>query len=87
MSEKEFMDDLNDYYGVDKFNEMYACVTELGMSVEEACERMNFTGEEYQLSLVLIARINYSNGIYETGDNYLKKLDIILMELEKGKDE
>lgn len=75
MSEKDFIDDLNNNFGVDKFDEMYACVTEVGMSVEDACEGLDFTKEEYQLSLLLIARKYYADGIYETGDSYFKKLE------------
>lgn len=75
MKEEEFVDDLSDNFGVDKFEEMYAYVTELDMSLEDACEQLEFTNEEYQLSLLLIARRYYSEGSYVAGDNYLKKVE------------
>ena len=75
MKEEEFVDDLSNYFGVEKFEEMYACATELGLSIEDACEQLEFTKEEYHLSLLLIARKYYSEGSYDTGDNYIKKLE------------
>ena len=50
-------------------------ISELGCSIEEACNSLEFTLEEYHLSLLLIARNYYRDGNYNTGDNYLKQVE------------
>lgn len=71
VKQKEFTNDDNDYYGIKEIQEISDLLNE-GLSFDEACERLNITGENKILAILIFAKECYIQGYYISGDKYLK---------------
>ena len=64
-----------DNFGVDRFEEMLIHKEINDLSYEGACEELGFTYEEYLLSLLLLAKRNFTNKQDEIGEKFLKMVE------------
>lgn len=73
MSTVEFMDNKKEYYGIDV--EAIVKLISKGHSLEDACQMMNFTEEQKQLTFLIFAKEHYSLGEISFGDQFMKKVE------------
>ena len=63
MTQEEFdYSDINDYYGIDNFEEINEFISNSGLDVESACKELNMTSEETDIVILLFAREFYCQG-------------------------
>ncbi len=76
MTQKDFdYSDVNDYYGIDNFDEINAFINESGLDVETACEQLGLSFEEIDIIKLIYAREFYFQEKYEKGDKFLKSVE------------
>lgn len=76
MTQKDFdYSDVNNYYGIENFNEINSYIVESGLDVESACEQLGFTPEETDIVKLIYAREFYTQGNYDKGDLFLKSVE------------
>ena len=76
MTQKDFdYSDVNDYYGIDNFDEINAFINESESDVETACEQLGLSFEEIDIIKLIYAREFYFQEKYEKGDKFLKSVE------------
>ena len=75
MEIKEFDNDIEDYYGIESFDEMSSYIQESGLDVESACQNLNMTAEQIDIIRLIYAREFYSQGNYEKGDQFVNSVE------------
>lgn len=86
MTQNDFnYDDVNDYYGIDNFTEINSFIIESGLDVETACKQLGLSLEEIDIIKLIYARKYYSQGNYDTGDIFLKSVEISKNKTENTK--
>ena len=71
MSEEEFFDDMNKYYGIDCIDSIITNVNN-GFTVEDSCRFMNLSEDETNIVYLIYARECYYNSDYKNGDKFIK---------------
>lgn len=74
MSEVDFDNDINNYYGIECINELSNLIVN-GVSLDEACINMNLNEEQKNIVLLIVAKECYETEKYELGDQYIKKVE------------
>lgn len=75
MHEKEFSNDVDDYYGIDNFDEINNYIIESGLDVDSACNKLNMNDEQRTRIKLLYAKLYYSQGEYDLGDIFLHTVE------------
>lgn len=74
MTESEFDNDLYNYYGIKKIEEIAHLVSS-GISLDTVCDTFKLTDEEKNIVYLIFAREFYSKEIYILGDKYIKLVE------------
>lgn len=75
MKEKDFYNDIQNYYGIKNFDEIASYILESGLDVETACHELNICDEQIDIIILIYAREFYAHGKYEKGDQFLKSVE------------
>jgi len=77
MDLEEFEIDINDYYGIDNFEEINEQILISGLDVETACTNLGLSYEQIDLIKLIYAKLYYYQGEYELGDRFLNSVEHI----------
>ena len=75
MSETEFINDGDDYYGIENFDEINNYIIESGLDVDSACIKLKMNEEQRTRIKLLYAKLYYSQGEYDLGDLFLHTVE------------
>lgn len=76
MSQKDFnYNDVNNFYGIDNFEEINSYIVDSGLDVESACQQMSMIPEQIDIIKLIYAREFYIQGNFEKGDLFLKSVE------------
>lgn len=76
MSQKDFnYGDINNFYGIENFDEINSYIVESGLDVESACQQLNMTPEQIDIIRLIYAREFYIQGNFEKGDLFLGSVE------------
>lgn len=91
VKESEFEEDnINNYYGIDDFDDVNKYIHLSGLDVETACKSLNKTPEQTDIIKLIYARQYYIQGDIDRGDLFIKsvenskeKTDLVIKLLDK----
>ena len=63
------------FYGINNFEEINQYIENSGLSVEKACEQLQFSQEQIDIIKLIYAREFYKQGSMKTGDAFLKAVE------------
>ncbi len=66
---------VNNFYGIENFEEINAYISKSGMDVESACHQLEMTPEEIDIIKIIYAREFYIQGNLNKGDLFLKSVE------------
>ena len=75
MKIEEFGNDIENYYGIENFEEITPYISESGLDVESACQQLGMNEEQIDTIRLIYAREYYSQGNYDKGDQFLKSVE------------
>jgi len=76
VSQQDFnYNDVNNFYGIDNFNDINDYVCESGLDVESACHQLQIPSEKINLIKLIYAREFYMQGDFDRGDLLLKSFE------------
>lgn len=76
MSQKDFdYSDVNNFYGIENFDEINSFIASSGLDVESACQQMGMTPEQIDIIKLIYAREFYIQGNFEKGDLFLNSVE------------
>lgn len=76
MSQDDFdYSDVNNYYGIDNFEEINSYIVDSGLDVESACQQMDMTPEQIDIIRLIYAREFYIQGNFDKGDSFLNSVE------------
>ena len=67
--------DVNNFYGIENFDEINSFITSSGMDVESACKQLNMTPEQIDIIKLIYAREFYIQGDLEKGNLFLNSAE------------
>ena len=86
MNEDEFSyDNIDNYYGIDDFEEVNEYIQEIEFDVETSCHRIGRTEEEIDIIKLIYAREFFKLGQYAKGEEFLKSYEHSKNKTEKTK--
>lgn len=71
---KSDFNDIDDFFGIENFEEINESIIASGLDVESACDMLGLSAEEKELIKLIYAREFYINGNFSTGDLFLKSV-------------
>lgn len=75
MNQQDFdYSNIDNFYGIDNFNEINSSIMDSGLDVESACQQMNIASEKIEIIKLIYAREYYIHGNYERGDLFLNSV-------------
>jgi len=75
MKTYDFTNDIQNYYGIENFDEITSYILECGLDVESACKNLGMTEEQTDIVRLIYAREFYSQGDYYKGDQFLNSVE------------
>ncbi len=76
MKIEEFENDIENYYGIENFEEITTYISESGLDVESALKQLGINEEQIDTIKLIYAREYYSQGNYEKGNQFLKSFEM-----------
>ena len=67
--------DINNYYGIENFDEINSYIIESGLDVESACKELNMSLEQIDIIKLIYAREFYIDKKFEKGDLFLNSVE------------
>ncbi len=74
MTIDDFDNDTENYYGIESINKLAELISS-GINIDDACVTLELNDEQKAISLLILARENYTQENYTAGDKYLKKVE------------
>jgi hypothetical protein len=66
---------INNFYGIENFDEINAYIIDSGLDVESACQQINMTSEQIDIIRLIYAREFYAKWNFEKGDLFLNSVE------------
>ena len=74
LTEDEFINDLDEFYGIENFDEILYLIKK-GLSITEICKLNNIDEDTKNIICLILAKKYYADDLEIIGDNYLKMVE------------